>query len=52
MKKKNVTKTKLKKTVVSNLDKAKGGLGWISLPHTDCNCWAASADKAWSNVGC
>ena len=52
MKKKNVTKLKVKKTVVSSLSKVKGGLGWISLPHTDCNCWAPSADKKWSNVGC
>ncbi|WP_430411475.1 hypothetical protein [Kordia sp.] len=47
MKKKNLAKLKVKKTVISKLSKVKGGLGWISLPHTDCFCWPPSTDTFW-----
>jgi hypothetical protein len=52
MKKRNGAKLSLKKRIISDLKKMKGGRKWYSIPHTDCNCWPPSADPFWSNVGC
>lgn len=47
MKKKIGNRLTLKKKVISNLESVKGGLGWVSLPHTDCFCWPPSTDTFW-----
>ncbi|EDP98485.1 hypothetical protein U8527_20995 [Kordia algicida OT-1] len=52
MKKKNVNKLKLEKSTISDFKAVKGGIGWASIPHTDCVCWSRPADPVWSNIGC